>query len=395
MAYVGIAAASPPIFDDLGFGTVEYWTERRCTGCSFADVAANLCLVDGPTVTEATDCDALGGLYGQTMIYQLQLTSPSPPPMVVAPPAPFPPLPAPYYPAAIAGTNANWYAAGAFFVDPSKSVVAADAMWTNLNCAFVWYSEVTYTGQCVGPYEVGATATATTRASIIKSCQDLAASYGYDTVSLRDLTRTSTPFSTLLSSSCYACKGCAYYVGGSVPASGITCSPKVTNCDPAYDGLSCNTAATSCDTAGCRNCTLSTGRRARVNQVYRVRPAGAVLAPKPPSPPTRPPPPSPPPAMKCPAYTAANGGRKTCVLYNVRAGASLALGTSRIPGSLCTGDTYLRLLNSANQKVAENDDSDGTCSWLQYTVPTAGTYTISQECYGTTSCGGTVAYIII
>ena len=238
------------------------------------------------------------------------------------------------------------------------------------------------------------------RASVIRFCQDKAASFGYDTVSLRNYTRRRTEGGIILSSSCYACKGCAFYVGGSVPAS-TTCSPAVTNCDPLYDGQNCNVATTSCGVAGCRSCTTGTGTdsRALVNQVYRLRPAGSVLAPSPPLPPS-PPPAVPPPALplKCPSfYTLSNGAiapSTTCVIYNLRAGAVLALGTSRIAGSVCYGDTYLRLLNSAGVQVAYNDDSVGSCSWLQYTVPTAGTYTILNGCYVGTSCAGTVAYTI-
>lgn len=48
--------------------------------------------------------------------------------------------------------------------------------------------------------------------------------------------------------------------------------------------------------------------------------------------------------------------------------APLGTGTTNVPGSTCNGDTYLRLLSSAGDSLAENDDAFPTtrCSFLTY-----------------------------
>ena len=245
-------------------------------------MATKSCLVDGPPTTVGTGCDALGG-RNQAMVYRLLLTSPSPPPLAVPPPSPFPPSPAPVYPASLPGTNARWYPAGAFYADPGTTV---NSMWTPLNCAWS-YGTMT----CTGPFQwAGWQDTPVNRAGNIKDCQDLAATYGFDTVALRSYRRR--PFcDSIHSSECLACKGCAYYAGGRVPA-GTTCNAAVVNCDDAFDGPNCAANTTYCNTAGCDRCINSTGAWSVVNQVYLVRPAGVMIAPGPPLPPNPPPSPS-------------------------------------------------------------------------------------------------------
>jgi V8-like Glu-specific endopeptidase len=78
------------------------------------------------------------------------------------------------------------------------------------------------------------------------------------------------------------------------------------------------------------------------------------------------------------------------------AGQSIAFGTCTVAGASGTGDTYLRLYNAAGQQVVVNDDACGSLSYATYTVPTGagGTYQLRAGCYGSTSCGGTVAWTV-
>ncbi|MCP3166936.1 serine protease [Myxococcus qinghaiensis] len=80
----------------------------------------------------------------------------------------------------------------------------------------------------------------------------------------------------------------------------------------------------------------------------------------------------------------------------VAAGQSISFGTCTVAGSAGTGDTYLRLYNSAGQQVTSNDDSCGALSYANYTVPAGagGTYQVRAGCYGSTSCTGTVAWTV-
>ena len=63
----------------------------------------------------------------------------------------------------------------------------------------------------------------------------------------------------------------------------------------------------------------------------------------------------------------------------------------------CTGDTYLRLLDSLGNLVALNDDSGDNacgylCSRLSYVVPIDAacfTFSLHQGCYADSSCSGT------
>lgn len=79
----------------------------------------------------------------------------------------------------------------------------------------------------------------------------------------------------------------------------------------------------------------------------------------------------------------------------LNAGQKITVGTCGLTGATFTGDTYLRLANSAGTFVASNDDScGGLGSNLSFTAATAGTYTIRAGCYSSGSCGGTVGYTI-
>ncbi|MFP2932122.1 trypsin-like serine peptidase [Pyxidicoccus sp. 3LG] len=76
------------------------------------------------------------------------------------------------------------------------------------------------------------------------------------------------------------------------------------------------------------------------------------------------------------------------------AGQTLNFGTCSVPGASGTGDTYIRLYNSAGTQVASNDDSCSLLSFASFRATTAGTYQIRAGCYSSGSCSGTLAYTI-
>ena len=79
----------------------------------------------------------------------------------------------------------------------------------------------------------------------------------------------------------------------------------------------------------------------------------------------------------------------------LKAGQTIAFGTTTAPGSSCYGDTYLYLYSPNGGLATSNDDSGGTaCSYATYTATTSGSYRISEACYNSGSCGGTVGYSI-
>ncbi|MBZ4395981.1 serine protease [Myxococcus sp. AS-1-15] len=96
--------------------------------------------------------------------------------------------------------------------------------------------------------------------------------------------------------------------------------------------------------------------------------------------------------------TATNSARTGTTNQDVTltAGQSLSFGTCSMTGASGTGDTFLRLYNSAGQQVTSNDDACGSLSHATYTVPAGagGTYQIRAGCYGATTCSGTVAWTL-
>ena len=83
---------------------------------------------------------------------------------------------------------------------------------------------------------------------------------------------------------------------------------------------------------------------------------------------------------------------------SLTAGQLLKLGTSQLPEATYwyQTDTVLRLFGPSGTQVAWNDDVSPSelGSYLEYTVPSTGIYEIRAGCYGSQSCGGTVAYTI-
>jgi hypothetical protein len=64
---------------------------------------------------------------------------------------------------------------------------------------------------------------------------------------------------------------------------------------------------------------------------------------------------------------------------------------------ICTGDTFLRLVDESGTEVAADDDSDcGYCSLIRFQrfIVGCGNYTIMEGCYNTGTCGGTVNVMI-
>ncbi|QSQ12457.1 serine protease [Myxococcus landrumensis] len=106
---------------------------------------------------------------------------------------------------------------------------------------------------------------------------------------------------------------------------------------------------------------------------------------------------NPPPSIKF-NFTATNTSNATVNTTNqavtLAAGQTIRFGTCSVDGATGTGDTYLRLTNSAGTSVASNDDSCGVLSFASFTATTAGTYTIRAGCYSNGSCSGTVAYTV-
>ncbi|MCP3141689.1 serine protease [Pyxidicoccus xibeiensis] len=112
---------------------------------------------------------------------------------------------------------------------------------------------------------------------------------------------------------------------------------------------------------------------------------------------------SPPPAASGVfAFNASNTNNAQANTVNqdvtVPAGHSLTFGTCVVVGGSGTGDTWLRLYNSAGQQVLDSDDSSG-CGQLShatYTVPegAGGTYQLRAGCYGSSSCSGSVSWTV-
>jgi hypothetical protein len=101
------------------------------------------------------------------------------------------------------------------------------------------------------------------------------------------------------------------------------------------------------------------------------------------------------------SYSATNTNSATINTANrsvyLKQGQNIQLGTCGVAGSAGSGDTFLRLFNGANVEVATNDDAcGGILSNISYSVPAVpgGTQQLRAGCYGTTSCSGTVVYLI-
>ncbi|HYO73704.1 MAG TPA: serine protease, partial [Archangium sp.] len=108
-----------------------------------------------------------------------------------------------------------------------------------------------------------------------------------------------------------------------------------------------------------------------------------------------PPPPPPPPNSYAYTATNTNSAQQNTVdkTLTFAAGDVVEVGTCGVDGAIVDGDSFLRLKDGAGTEVASNDDScGGRGSYIKYTVPAAGSFTIRGGCYNTGSCGGTVVW---
>jgi V8-like Glu-specific endopeptidase len=110
-----------------------------------------------------------------------------------------------------------------------------------------------------------------------------------------------------------------------------------------------------------------------------------------------PPPPPPPPPANSYDYSATNtnSAQQNTVdkTLTFAAGDVVELGTCGVEGATVTGDSYLRLNNGSGTEVAFNDDScGGRGSYIKYTVPAAGSFTVRGGCYSSGSCSGRLVW---
>lgn len=99
----------------------------------------------------------------------------------------------------------------------------------------------------------------------------------------------------------------------------------------------------------------------------------------------------------CPFYTASNTNAAS---QNYSSCSFDACGQTTLTVSgcgMCTGDQYLKLVDSTNTVVVSQDEGCGSgsqCSIFTYSVPSGGatctTFTIQEGCYSNKACSGTV-----
>jgi hypothetical protein len=135
------------------------------------------------------------------------LTSPSPPPspprLAPPPPSPAPPLPPAGGYTTVASTSTSFWYAGAFFLDPALYVVinattnqVADrrgTIWTRLDSYWSYYGVSSTGPRALYPSGVSTTNLGsvfnTAASSVVKQCQNYAASLGYDHVFVDEFRR--------------------------------------------------------------------------------------------------------------------------------------------------------------------------------------------------------------
>ncbi|XXF77085.1 serine protease [Myxococcaceae bacterium GXIMD 01537] len=98
-------------------------------------------------------------------------------------------------------------------------------------------------------------------------------------------------------------------------------------------------------------------------------------------------------------FNASNTSSATANTVNqkvaLQAGQSVTVGTCGVTGANFTGDTYLRVAGPGGTELAANDDScGGRGSKVTFTAAVAGDYEFRAGCYGSGSCGGTVAWTV-
>ncbi len=114
-----------------------------------------------------------------------------------------------------------------------------------------------------------------------------------------------------------------------------------------------------------------------------------------------PPPPPPPPSPSSGSFSYSASNTSSAIVNTVNhtltltAGQRLTVATCGMSGASFTGDTYLRLYGLSGMEVASNDDAcGGGGSSFTYIVPSGGDYQVHAGCYSSSSCSGTVAWVI-
>jgi hypothetical protein len=98
--------------------------------------------------------------------------------------------------------------------------------------------------------------------------------------------------------------------------------------------------------------------------------------------------------FNCPHYSVTNTDNAvqnyaTCLVYACPGTSLVVSGCGSDDG--CNGDQFFRLYDSSNNQVAYNDDACNSCSEIRYALSQpCQTYSISEGCYNSGSCGGTL-----
>jgi Dictyostelium (slime mold) repeat len=80
---------------------------------------------------------------------------------------------------------------------------------------------------------------------------------------------------------------------------------------------------------------------------------------------------------------------------SIVAGQTLAVGTCGLLGASGSGDTFLRLFDPSGTEIAASDDSCGSLlSFIGVTATTTGTFQVRAGCFSSSSCSGTVAFVV-
>lgn len=127
------------------------------------------------------------------------------------------------------------------------------------------------------------------------------------------------------------------------------------------------------------------------------------LAPAPPSPPSPPPPLPMPPPLICVSYNTSFGSNSAtaatdpwCRIW-LCAGVLLQAGSSNLPGSSCTGNAFMSVLDATGRVIATNDNYGASqCSYIEvanWNFNGQGAWVVVRGgCFGNSSCAGVITY---
>lgn len=77
------------------------------------------------------------------------------------------------------------------------------------------------------------------------------------------------------------------------------------------------------------------------------------------------------------------------------AGQTIECGTCNLPGTVCNGDSYIRLYNPYGVLIAENDDYVGLASFISTTAPVTGNYIFAVGAYANNQCDGVASWQVV